>query len=150
MSSSSFVTVQVPVFDGSNYLVWENQMRAWLMQAQLWRITNGQSTRPAANTNGEQDRWDDRDEAAHGAILLRLAHNMRPATLSTNVAALWTHITTTWARTGVSAVIQDFVSACRIKVSTTNPARDITRMQTHLQRLAGNNVALQTKCKEER
>ena len=37
----SLLSTSVSVLDGSNYLVWKNQMRAWLQSKGLWQITNG-------------------------------------------------------------------------------------------------------------
>ena len=58
--------------------------------------------------------WDDKDEAAFGAISLRIAHHMRAAVLTaanTTSALVWTAITTTWSRTGISAIYQDYKAA---------------------------------------
>ena len=45
MSSSNAtnndVKVAVPIFDGSNYTVWVDQMKFWLQSQNLWRIVNG-------------------------------------------------------------------------------------------------------------
>jgi len=36
----SLLSTAVSVLDRSNYLVWKNQMRAWLRSKGLWQITN--------------------------------------------------------------------------------------------------------------
>ena len=35
------VKTAVPIFDGSNYNVWVDQMKFWLQSQNLWRIVNG-------------------------------------------------------------------------------------------------------------
>ena len=52
------------------------------------------------------------------------------------------HLNNTFAQTGVAAVYQDFKAAMRIKIGTSNPAKDITKLYTHLERLRANQVAL--------
>ena len=43
MSSAATTDVKtaVPIFDGSNYNVWDDQMKFWLQSQNLWRIVNG-------------------------------------------------------------------------------------------------------------
>ena len=66
--------------------------------------------------------WDDKDEAAFGAISLRIAHHMWAAILTmanTTLALVWMTITTTWSWTGISAIYQDYKAAIRIRVGVT-------------------------------
>ena len=80
---------------------------------------------------------------AYGAISLRIAHHMQAAVLTaanTTSALVWAAITTTWSRTGISAIYQDYKAAIRIRVGLTNPAKDITCLQTHFERLSANNA----------
>ena len=87
--------------------------------------------------------WDDKDEAAFGAISLRIAHHMHAAVLTaanTTSALVWTAITTTWSRTGIFAIYQDYKAAIRIRVDMSNPVKDITRLQTHFEHLLANNA----------
>ena len=68
---------------------------------------------------------------------------MRAAVLTaanTTSALVWTAITITWSRTGISAIYQDYKAAIRIRVGMSNPAKDITRLQTHFERLSANNA----------
>ena len=41
-------------------------------------------------------------------------------------ALVWTPITTTWSRTGISAIYQDYKAAIQIRVGMSNPTKDIT------------------------
>ena len=68
---------------------------------------------------------------------------MRAAVLTaanTTSALVWTAITTTWSWTGISAIYQDYKAAIRIRIGMSNPAKDITRLQTHFERLSANNA----------
>ena len=68
---------------------------------------------------------------------------MRAAVLTaanTTSALVWTAITTTWSHTGISAIHQDYKAAIRIRVGMSNPAKDITRLQTHFEHLSANNA----------
>ena len=87
--------------------------------------------------------WDDKDEAAFGAISLQIVHHMWAAALmaaNTTSTLVWTAITTTWSQTGISAIYQDYKAAIRIRVGMSNPAKDITCLQTHFERLLANNA----------
>ena len=104
-TTTTDVKVAVPIFDGSNYNVWVNQMKFWLQSQNLWRIVNGTipqltvSPGPPPVTAQDVAVWDDKDEAAFGTISLRISHQMWAAVLmaaNTTSALVWTAITTTW------------------------------------------------------
>lgn len=143
MSTSNNIERFVPVFDGANFLEWKAQMTAYLQERGLWRIVNGAITLPvlaAGITQAQIDAWIDKDEQAQGILTLRIAHNLRTGVLANSAAGIWTNLNNTFARTGVAAVYQDFKAALRVKVGTYNPAKDITKLQTHLiwKKSAGN------------
>ena len=128
-AATNDVKVAVPIFDESNYNVWVNQMKFWLQSQNLWRIVNGTIPRPTVNpgpppiTAQDVTVWDDKDEAAFGTISLRIAHHMQAAVLmaaNMTSALVWTVITTTWSRTGISAIYQDYKAAIQIRVGTSN------------------------------
>ena len=148
-AAANNVKVTVPIFDGSNYNVWVNQMKFWLQSQNLWRIVNSTILRPTVSlgpppvTAQDVAVWDDKDKAAFDAISLRITHHMRAAILTvanTTSALVWTAITMTWSRTGISAIYQDYKAAICIRVGMSNPAKDITHLQTHFERLSANNA----------
>ena len=67
-TATNNVKVAVPIFDGSNYNVWVDQMKFWLQN--LWRIVNGTILRPIVSpgpppvTAQDVTVWDDKGEAA--------------------------------------------------------------------------------------
>jgi len=78
---SSLLSTSVSVLDGSNYLVWKNQMRAWLQSKGLWQITNRNekkfqeldpsTTAAAHEVNYKQCMdWDNKEDHAYSTILL--------------------------------------------------------------------------------
>ena len=141
--SSSTLEKFVPTFDGSNFLEWKAQMMAYLQERGYWWIVNGTITQPAPPaTAAEIEAWDVKDEMVNGSITLRLAHNLRTGIVGATSHATWTNLNNTFAQTGVAAVYQDFKAAMRIKIGTSNPAKDITKLYTHLERLRANQVAL--------
>ena len=94
-SSENQLERSVPLFDGSNFLEWSVQMQAYLMKVGCWRIINGTTTRPL--TAGiAQDDWDNKDEIAHGSLILRLAHNLRTGVVGATAATTWTNVNMTW------------------------------------------------------
>ena len=62
--------------------------------------------------------------------------------VGTTAALTWTALNTQFAQTGVAAVYQDFKAAMRYKLGTLNPAKDITKLYTHLKRLRANQVVI--------
>ena len=45
-----------------------------------------------------------------------------------------------WSQTGISAIYQDYKATIQIRVGMSNPAKDITRLQTHFECLSANNA----------
>ena len=86
-AAANNVIVAVPIFDGSNYNVWVDQMKFWLQSQNLWRIVNGTIPRPTVGlgpppvTAQDVAVWDNKDEAAFGAMSLRIANHMQAAVL---------------------------------------------------------------------
>ena len=68
---STALTTFVPMLDGPNYQAWSVKMQAYLASVDLWLITNGTITCPAA-AGEEQSRWDISDSQAIGMIILML------------------------------------------------------------------------------
>ena len=116
-------------------------MKAYLVKVGIWRIVNGTITRPP-QAGADQSAWDDKDKIANGSLILRLAHNLHAGVVGATVAATWTSVSNTWARTSVASVYQDFKAAMRVRVGTSNPAKDITKLYTHLKRLRANTVVI--------
>ena len=148
MSSSADFSLDkvIPVFDGSNFLEWKAQMQGFLQLKGWWQIVNGTITLPVAGNAGamqaDVNNWLLADEMALGAITLKLAHTLRTGMVAATLALTWTALNTVFACTGVSAVYQDFKAAMRVKIGTNNPAKDITRLTTHLECLRANNVVI--------
>jgi len=69
------------ILNGSNYLVWESQMKAWLRSKGLWQITNGNEKKFPAALDTElitvrqtsyktHMEWDNKNDQAYGLILI--------------------------------------------------------------------------------
>jgi hypothetical protein len=141
--SSNIDEKSVPVFDGSNFLLWQEQMRGFMSFKKLWRHMTTPITRPVA-AGAAQDKWDENDEEAIGALILKIAPTMRAGIFvaaNNTSALLWAAITTNFASQGIAGPYQDFRAAMHIKIGTSNPARDMTCLQTHFDRLTANNAA---------
>jgi len=99
-SNESVLTTSISVLDGSNYLVWENQMKAWLRSKGLWQITCRNEKKQAQVPNTEstainqanvkaQMEWDNKDDQAYRSILLQVNPSVAilAATSATAMAA---------------------------------------------------------------
>src|SRR3984885_13573914 len=69
---SSSIERLVPLLDGSNYRVWADSMKPYLMSQGYWRIANGDFTKPPsinlsnkryADVEGDRRDWDNKDDA---------------------------------------------------------------------------------------
>ena len=56
MSSAATTNVKtaVPIFNGSNYNIWVDQMKFWLQSQNLWRIVNGAIPQPTVGPGPPQ------------------------------------------------------------------------------------------------
>ena len=119
----SLLSTSVFILDRSNYLVWKNQMRAWLRSKGLWQITNGNekkfnelnpSTSSAAcKANYKQCMdWDNKDDQAYGTILLRVNPSVAVLANSALTAkAIWEVLHAAFSTSGPSAIFADFKNA---------------------------------------
>ena len=68
---STALTTIVPLLDGPNWQAWSVKMQVYLVSVDLWLITNGSITCPAA-AGEEQSQWDISNSRAIGMITLTL------------------------------------------------------------------------------
>ena len=150
----SLLSTSMSILDRSNYLVWKNQMRAWLRSKGLWQITNGNekkfpeldpsASHAACEANYKQRMdWDNKDNQAYGTIFLRV--NPSVAVIATSLLTakeVWEALHTAFGTTGPSAIFADFKNAVSKKISAANPAIDIMEMNESFQRLMAANIII--------
>ena len=61
----------------SNYPEWVGEMRACLMQQQLWRLVSGKEKAPEPSRVKEHEAWEVRAEKAAGMIYLLVENDQR-------------------------------------------------------------------------
>ena len=111
-------------------------MRAYLRSVGYWLIVNGTTTAPM--DPAELAKWTLSDSMANGAIELRCSLNIRDL-----IAATWTALSTAFGATGVSHLFGDFKAVTQFCFSgTQHPAAEISRFNTHNQRLVASGVTL--------
>ena len=93
MSSESSLEKSVLLFNGSNFLKWSMQMKAYLQKIGCFHIVDRTITCPV-QAGAAQTAWDDKDEMALGTLTLRLAHNLCTSLLAADAATTWTNIQT--------------------------------------------------------
>jgi len=128
------------VLDGSNYLVWKNQMRAWLRSKGLWQITNGNEKKfneldPSASSAAREANykqhmdWDNKNDQAYGTILLRVNPSIAVVANSCLTAkSVWEVLHAAFGTTGPLAIFADFKNAISKNISAANPAINIMEM----------------------
>ena len=126
--------------DRTNYREWSAQMCAYLQSVGYWLIVNGTTTVPMDPV--ELQKWTLSDSMANGAIKLRCSLNICDL-IRTTSAATWTALSTAFGVTGVSRLFRDFKAVTQFRFSgTQHPVAEISRFNTHNQRLVASGVTL--------
>src|SRR3954453_5464116 len=88
----------VPLFDGSNYTVWAQDMTAALRAKGVWQVARGSEVRPpdlpssasaaeiAARVK-QQSEWDNRDDQALGSMKLKMPKTRYYHTIDTRISS---------------------------------------------------------------
>ena len=138
--ATSSISTHVCILDGTNYREWAAQMRAYLRSVGLWLIVSGATTAPTDPV--ELQKWTLSDSMANGAIELRCSLNIQDLIAATSTAT-WTALSTAFGATGVSRLFGDFKAVTQFRFSgTQHPAAEISRFNTHNQRLVASGVTL--------
>lgn len=128
---SNALSQLVPVLDGSNFLLWKRQMRAFLQSQDLWSIVNGTLTRPvpadpAAITPDEgiaMANWDTLAGRAIGNITLRLAPPVFQKVENMNAVEAWAELQRLYGEVSPSQVFEYFKKTALFRLDTTKQIR---------------------------
>jgi hypothetical protein len=71
-SSPSFARL-----NNSNYNEWKDNMKAWLQRSGVWRIVNGEETKPGPDKPAELSAWLQRSDRAAGEMKLMVEPDQR-------------------------------------------------------------------------
>jgi len=154
MHKSSLLSTSVSLLDGSNYIVWKNQMRAWLRSKGLWQITNGNEKKfpeldPSASSAARKANykqcmdWDNKNNQAYGTILLHVNPLVAVITNSSLTAkAVWEALHAAFSTTGPSAIFANFKNAISKRISSASSALDIMEMYKSFQCLMAATIII--------
>jgi hypothetical protein len=164
---SSQLATLVPVFDGTNYLVWSRAMKAYLQSQGLFGYTDGSLTIPIsipavaaspavpANTTtpaidavtavpaydptpADILSWKKSNDMAMGAIILRLSPSIQQLISQATAEELWTHLTDTYDKDSLSTVYKDWKEVQSIQFnSTQHPGPVFEKLDAAYSRLNG-------------
>ena len=164
---SSQVDCLVPLFNGSDYRSWATSMAAYLLSIRLWGIVEGREHRledlpsgratVAATTTTQaqlailapsheqvserqrdQREWIEKDEQAQGIIQLRLSHNLHTL-IGITAYRTWKNIADSYGKPGAALIFPNFKALNSFRLSGSNPAPEISKMVTLLERLRVNH-----------
>jgi hypothetical protein len=157
---SSQLATLVPVFDGTNYLVWSRAMKAYLQSQGLFGYTDGSLTIPvsipavAASpavpatattlaidavtavpaydlTPSDILSWKKSNDMAMGAIILRLLPSIQQLILQVTAEDPWTHLTDTYDKDSLSTVYKDWKEVQNTRfISTQHPGPVFEKLDT--------------------
>ena len=163
---SSQLNCMVPLFDGSNYCTWATNMTVFLRSQRLWGIVSGREVKPdnlpsptaaitATSTaptqlaipapsqdqvderKREQREWMEKDEQALGMIQLRLSHTLYSLCGLTSYHT-WRNLEDQFGKPGAAMIFADFRALTMFRLTGENPAPEISKMMTLLERLHAN------------
>ena len=147
-TTNNNLTASIPVFMGSDFLVWEQKMGDYLKSQPLWCITTGApgSTQPVeATTNAPTPaeaaaQADENLEQVQGMIGSHISQMLRPH-IGTTCAQTWTNLRTRFSTPGVFEIATDMYTAYSMKLSSThNPHPDMERMNMLFEQLNTNSM----------
>ena len=163
---SSQIDCLIPLFNGSDYHYWATSMTAYLRSVHLWGIVSGRETRPLDLPSGRaavaatqtspaqpaipaptqeqvserqaaQQEWIEKDEQALGIIQLQLSHNLHTL-IGIAAYRTWRNIEDSHGKPGAALIFADFKALNAFRLSGSNPAPEISKMVTLLERLHAN------------
>ena len=143
---SNTLTSLVPIFDGTNYLSWSPLMDAYLGFQGILSVVNDKWKRPSGTTDADKDeqaKWDQADQQARGAIILRLSTAIRNLVISkTKSKEIWEYLKETYGQAGLSTIYADFKRLAEFRISGNDPRPDIALFKELIDRLTTNEVKL--------
>ena len=167
ITMSSQIDHLIPLFNGSDYHSWATSMTAYLHSVHLWGIVSGRESRPSDLPSGRaavaatqttpaqpaipaptqeqvserqvaQCEWVEKDEQALGIIQLRLSHHLHTLIGITSYRT-WRSIEDSYGKPGAALIFADFKALNAFRLSGSNPAPEISKMVTLLERLCANH-----------
>ena len=151
MSSKDDIITSVPMLDGSNWIIWETQMKAYLRSKGFWQMVAGNDSRPANLADGAtqaqteartklQLEWDNCNDQALGSITLHVAHSLRTH-LENSSEGSWNNLSSAFSKQGPGAIYNDFQKVVNLRIAANrHPSADIDTMWDLFERLKANGV----------
>ena len=151
---SSSLEKLVPLLEGNNYLIWADAIKSYLRSQGIWQVVSGgylQPTAPTGNPTAAQLKefqtenldWRNKDDAAFGSIMLRVASSLQESISSkANSKEAWDELVARFGTPGPSLVYSDFRTALNTRLSPTNPELDISKIATIFGRMTTNRIVI--------
>jgi len=148
----------VPIMDGSNYLLWSPQMKAFLQSQNAWDLcesTESPPTNPGPYTGSSaealtqhkylRDLWNDytyKKNKVIRSITMSLSIQHRSLIDGKTPKETWDELKTRFGTPGPSVVFADFVKVVNFRLSGNNPVAEIGKLREMFGILKVNNVTL--------
>jgi hypothetical protein len=154
---SNALTTLVPILDGSNYLVWAHQMKAYLQSMELWEMTNNEvpfplpvlppgTTQAPAPDNAMielQNQWIKQSNRTLGNMMLCLTPPIQEQIANKSAPESWEYLATTYGVPTLSTVYQDFRHALNFCLDLAkHPGPQLDYLESIYNRLNTNKVAI--------
>jgi hypothetical protein len=155
ITMSSNLSKDVPLLEGSNYLLWADAMKSFLRSQGVWQIVEGNETQPivpmatmgnsVAVKEAEAARlaWNNKDDSAARYMTMRISPSLCHLVASSNYSnQIWDTLALTFGVQGPALIYAEFKSALVIKIPAANPALEINRMATVFGHLATEKITI--------
>src|ERR1700723_3834672 len=151
---SSSLEKLVPLLEGNNYLIWADAIKSYLRSQGIWQVVSGGYLQPPAPTGNptaaqlkefqtENLDWRNKDDAAFGSIMLRIASSLQESISSkANSKKAGDELVARFGTPGPSLVYSDFRTALNTRLSPTNPELDISKIATIFGRMTTNRIVI--------
>jgi len=119
-------------------------MDAYLGFQSLASVAKGTYPRPAGtDATDEMIKWDNTDQSARGAIILRLTPSVRSAVISKATSnEVWEYLKEKYGKPGLATVYSDFKRLVTFQISGNDPRPEIAQFKELVDRLVANKVVL--------
>ena len=140
---SSNLSKDIPLLEGSNYLLWADTMKSFLRSQGVWQTAKGRQPQlvisnamatSAAEVKEAMDEvfaWNNKDNMANGYMVMRISPSLHHIIAQKNYSKdIWDTLATTFGVQGPALIYVEFKSALTVRIPAVNPAVDINRMAT--------------------
>ena len=138
ITMSSNLSKDIPLLEGSNYLLWADAMKSFLRSQGVWQIVEGGQPQPvipnATATNAVQVKeatdevfaWNNKNDMANGYMVMRISPLLHHIVTQKDYSKeIWDTLATAFGDQGPALIYMEFKSALMVRILAANPTVNI-------------------------